>query len=250
MSIWRFIEDSQRRQPLPEALRGGVEQARLELGDAAQLERVRAGVERRLSGAGGGGSLPPMGGAAIGWGRGQWLMLVGTSIGVVLAALWFGARPGQASQALPTATGFEVGEAPRPTYLVLGRASQPEPEPELVVAQPDAGAVARAARPPRVLGEPRASSGPAALDPQGELEILRVAQAALRTRPSASLEQVRLHEARYPSGVFAQEREVIRVDALFALQRDGEARDRAREFLAQFGSSTHAPRMRSLLGAP
>jgi hypothetical protein len=250
MSIRRFIEA---RHPVPDALRSGIEQAQLQFGDPAQLARVRAAVDRRVGGAGG-GSLPPLGGsgggAASGWTRGQWLTLVGGSLAALLAALWPTAVPGVASGGLlaPASASIEGASAPAPSYLVLGRSSAAAPEaPVAPPAAVDAGAPARA-RPRVEVGQP--SPQPAMLDPQGELEILRRAQAALRSRPTESLAQVQLHEARYAAGVFAQEREVIRIDALFALQRDGDARQRAREFLAKFGDSTHAPRMRALLGAP
>lgn len=247
MIMRRIIEG---RQPLPPELRAGIRQARLQIGDPAQLARIYSGVQREAGGTGGGGLLPLAGGRSA-LTRGHWLMLVGASLGVLLAAGWVAVRaapvPAPAMAALGTAR-----EAPEPSdlhYLVLGRATVPDEvalSGEPAALPEDAGPPRRVARAP----EPQRPAAARGLDPQGELEILRVAQAELRRRPSASLQQVQLHQARYPEGVFSQEREVIRIDALFALRRDGEAREHAQQFLARYGGSTHAPRMRSLLGAP
>ena len=94
------------------------------------------------------------------------------------------------------------------------------------------------------------ASGPAAAgtDPESELALLRRALGALEAQPRQSLELAAQHERDYAEGIFGQEREVIAIDALVALQRTGAAEARARRFLESYPRSAHAPRIRTLLG--
>jgi hypothetical protein len=85
------------------------------------------------------------------------------------------------------------------------------------------------------------------LDPEDELKILRQAQDDLVDRPLRALKRTEQHRSDYPLGVFAQEREMIAIEALFQLNRVNQGRHRAKRFLDRFGDSTHAPRVRSLL---
>jgi hypothetical protein len=85
------------------------------------------------------------------------------------------------------------------------------------------------------------------LDPEDELKILRAAQDDLVDRPIRALKRTEQHRRDYPSGVFAQEREMIAIEALFQLSRVNQGMNRAKRFLQRFGDSTHAPRVRSLL---
>lgn len=86
------------------------------------------------------------------------------------------------------------------------------------------------------------------LDAAAELAILNQAQDALSQAPRRALTLAGDHERAYPRGVFAQEREVIAIEALIKLQRSDEATKRGREFLSTFPSSTHAPRVQNMLG--
>lgn len=85
------------------------------------------------------------------------------------------------------------------------------------------------------------------VDPEEELTILRKAQDDLVDRPISALKRTEEHEREYPSGVFAQEREMIAIEALFQLSRTHQGTNRAKRFLERYGDSTHAPRVRSLL---
>lgn len=87
------------------------------------------------------------------------------------------------------------------------------------------------------------------LDPQAELTILNGAQDALGRLPTRALALAEEHAAAYPRGVFAQEREVIAIEALLKLQRSTAAVARGRAFLSAFPTSTHAPRVQQMLGA-
>jgi hypothetical protein len=111
-------------------------------------------------------------------------------------------------------------------------------------------------KPPRLrLRAPQvASAAPAAAatptDPEAELALLRRALASLPHHPKQSLDLVAEHERDYAQGIFGQEREVIAIDALLALQQTSAAEARARAFLARYPRSAHAPRIRTLLNGP
>ncbi|HYP90796.1 MAG TPA: hypothetical protein VEQ59_21665 [Polyangiaceae bacterium] len=103
---------------------------------------------------------------------------------------------------------------------------------------------------------PRASSRPHApgIEPststepdETELSLLRQAQQAAASDPSRALSLTALHLARFPSGVLAQERDVIAIDALLRLGRSSEARARARAFEQSYPGSAHAQRLHELL---
>ena len=79
-----------------------------------------------------------------------------------------------------------------------------------------------------------------------ESALLQRAQQALSGRPGAALALANEHLARYPGGMFAQEREVIAVSALVAMGRAGEARTRAAAFVAAYPRSAHRPRVEAL----
>jgi hypothetical protein len=81
-----------------------------------------------------------------------------------------------------------------------------------------------------------------------EATLFRNAGTALRSGdPAHALQLVDEQARRFPDGTFAQEREVLRIDALVALNRNDEARDRARAFLAEHPESAHRPRLERML---
>lgn len=102
-----------------------------------------------------------------------------------------------------------------------------------------------------------ASSGPAAppvpsaasvdSDPAAEMALLRDAQAAASTAPSRSLALLDEAESRFPRSGLAQERVVIRVQALIAAGRRDDALARARALLAANPGTAHRPRLEQLL---
>ncbi len=100
---------------------------------------------------------------------------------------------------------------------------------------------------PRRLRRRHAPEVKTRLDPEDELKILRRAQDDLVDRPLRALKTTEQHRRDYPFGVFAQEREMIAIEALFQLSRVKQGMNRAKRFLERFGDSTHAPRVRSLL---
>lgn len=77
-----------------------------------------------------------------------------------------------------------------------------------------------------------------------ELGLVEDARRALAAGDaSTALRQVDEHARRFPSGAFAVERDVIRIDALAAAGRRDEAASRARDFLAHHPGSAQARRI-------
>lgn len=93
--------------------------------------------------------------------------------------------------------------------------------------------------------EPRASAGPARVGTDSldaERTVLDPARTALGRRDGQSaLDAARKHEARFPSGKLAEEREAIAVQALVLLHRGDEARTRALRFRQRYPGSVLAP---------
>lgn len=83
--------------------------------------------------------------------------------------------------------------------------------------------------------------------PAAELALLRAAQGALQRRPARALELAGEHREQHPKGVFAQERELIAIEALMKLKQRRAAQARAEAFVAQFPGSAHRRRLRALL---
>jgi hypothetical protein len=79
-----------------------------------------------------------------------------------------------------------------------------------------------------------------------ELELIKRAQAA-RGQPGAVLSALAEHERAYPTGMLAQEREVLAIEALVSAGRRGEAETRAKKLESAHPGSAHLRRVRVLL---
>ncbi len=88
---------------------------------------------------------------------------------------------------------------------------------------------------------------PPTTDPEAELELLRRAQRALGRSPGRALALAARHARDYPRGVFAQEREVVAIEAQLKLRRSGVALARARRFVERFPHSPHLHRVQALV---
>ena len=129
--------------------------------------------------------------------------------------------------------------APQRAQPVGSRAAAPPsvvaaPAPEVPVAGPPAAGVESRETPVRPRTSARraardtAASVPAAAPaPENELLLLERSRAALDAEPRLALELAETHARSYPSGVFAQERELLAIEALLKLKRKAEARERA-----------------------
>jgi hypothetical protein len=142
---------------------------------------------------------------------------------------------------LPSGAGAEL---PGPQPASAGEQSDddnPTPRPKLSRRR-KAGGSPIAQRPPP-------SAMPAPTDPAGELALLNRARADARAAPARALTLVAQHQERYVPAAFAEEREVIAVEALLAAGLVEQANLRAARFFAQFPLSAHTRRIRTLLNA-
>lgn len=128
------------------------------------------------------------------------------------------------------------GEGPRGT---APSKSVPRPEP---AAQPKLD-VRGSSNPPQKHGLGRAP----AMDPLAELQLIRQAQELRHTDPARVVSLTREHRLQHPSGVMAQERDVLLIEAYMDL---GDAQAAAREaerFRRLYPSSVHLRRIDSIL---
>jgi hypothetical protein len=86
--------------------------------------------------------------------------------------------------------------------------------------------------------------------PEAEAALLGRAHHALGADPSRALALTEEHRRDYPAGLLGQESDLIAIEALAALGRTGDARDRAARFRARYPSSAHLRRIDRLLGEP
>ena len=128
--------------------------------------------------------------------------------------------------------------------------ANPEPAAELKLIeesarpQPVAREITRRAR-PRVSNPVSPAVG--ASDPAAELALLVRARRVLLANPARTLELVEEHARTYPTGDFAEEREVLAIEALVRTEERERARGRMLSFIRSFPGSTHVARLRALL---
>jgi hypothetical protein len=125
------------------------------------------------------------------------------------------------------------------TSLPFAAPSTTRPSVALVTASP----VASANVVPQ--GPPPQQEAPA----ESEISLLQAAKAALRDDPAAALALADRHARRFAAGALVQEREVIAIEALVALGRADDARERGARFERDFPQSAHRLRIESLLRA-
>jgi hypothetical protein len=135
----------------------------------------------------------------------------------------------------PVATGIAASTAsqrPTPTPIPI-----PDPVPDPIPTLT-----------PTAVPIPTAPTVPSASTADNEVKLLDDALAAVRTSPDRALLICNEHARRYPNGEFAQEREVIAIEALVKLGRQREAEQRARRFEARYPGSSHQRRIETLIG--
>lgn len=176
-----------------------------------------------------------------------------------------GSRSDQPAAPAPVPAEEAAPGAPRVDAPVRAASHAPEPSAE-AASEPNASRPTRAsrslvARPSaRVAGDAGGARVSSPVSPANghsgvpahaavppELQLLSAAQRALRNAPAHALELAERHAESYPGGRFAQEREEITIEALFALGREPAARARARVFLERYPGSMQAARLRKRL---
>lgn len=80
-----------------------------------------------------------------------------------------------------------------------------------------------------------------------EFALLRAARQAIADRPAKALDLTEQHARRFPTGMLAQEREAIAVEALAKLGRAPQAKARAKAFLSAHPDSPYKTRIDAAL---
>ncbi|HTA89491.1 MAG TPA: hypothetical protein VK745_07945 [Polyangiaceae bacterium] len=223
----------------------------------ADRDRVRAGVMMRIGGVAAVGtaaitaaksssaaaSAAPMIANALGGTSLFGGMLAKVGIGMVLA----GAVASGAYVALRPVHHAPAAVVAVATLPVAAPVAQPLAAPVATSADSEAAAVDPADLPLDDARPSPARSGRAhAADLEGEMKLLRTADAALRRGDSAAaLSALNKHAALYPTGVLSQEREGVRAIALCTGGNLSQGQSAAQRFLAQAAKSPLASRIRA-----
>jgi hypothetical protein len=232
--------------PADAALGELLDAGREELPSAAQLralaERLGPPFDGPPSDGGGGGAAAPA--VPIG-------PLVSAAAAIVALGGWWWLHTGsaddsisRASKPAPAASAPAKAAANPAPGLPGAPHSAPPGAPSPAAA--DAGA-ARA--PERAAPRSRPSRPARPHDALAELELLEQAHRALASEPARALAATDTHAQRFANSQYAQERELIAIEALLRLGRLDDARVRGERFLALHPRSSHARKVRSLIAA-
>lgn len=241
-----------------DALRGAIDAAREDWPGEHELASLEARLGPLLGpgggGGGGGAPSPGIGGAGVGLAA---KVLGVLAVTAALSGIAWWSLGGDETPARPTQATFEQAAMPERPEDAPAEQAAPRLENE-GSAQADPGDDATAQplrveerRPARRRAlaprSPAASAPPAEIDPEAELALLREAQDALGPSPARALALTDAHRNRFGTGVLAQEREVVAIDALLRLGRREAARARAAAFHARWPRSAHGRRVEVLV---
>jgi hypothetical protein len=143
------------------------------------------------------------------------------------------------SRRAPSVNSVPTSAIPRPVKSPTNRVPTPSPAPTVAPSEP---VPAPSSRPS--IAQPKATDGGAQ---QNEFELIGQARARMSSSPAEALAMAGRHARLYPSGVLAQERELIAIESLERLGRADEAKARAQRFAARFPGSAHLPRLKRFL---
>jgi hypothetical protein len=228
-------------EPLPTALRALLAPEReAAKAPAPGKARVRARLDATLFGPGGGGAGGGGGGAGP----------LARTAGVFLAGAVAG---GAVVYALvPTRVVERVVER-APVVAAVGPGTTAPVEPATVavpVATHPMESASAAAASPSASASASASAMPPTDSLAQERAILDPARVAIgRGDGSSALDAVRRHEARFPDGKLAEEREAIAVQALVLAHQNDAARARGERFVARHPGSVLRPAVEAALAA-
>jgi len=268
---------------MPEDLLGAIRAAKDDLPDTGAVDRIAAGLAPNLAGpigGGDGGAGGPAAGSAIGDGGmggasaalasaatgglsavGKWAAITAGAAVVAGGVVWSVQRgpepgPAPATPAVettvspeppveivePEATGFEPV---LPTRDELDESPASETTPRRATRRRNRRTPVAAPEPVDETTEDEAGLSPLERTPEGRL--LARARRVLPSSPASALSLIAQHRSEFPSSVFAQEREVIAIDALARLGRTDQARARAARFQTRHPSSIHQRTLQSIL---
>ena len=173
----------------------------------------------------------------------KWVLPViamGAVVGTVVGAGIHLARPRAPSAAATSPVQqTPVQQTPIVQLSDLPSASDTAPVDEPVVAAPK----------PQATSMTRASASPPTL--ADELRLIERARSALAANDVAAADQaLAVHARTFPSGVFAEEAHVLRIDSMMRRGDRARATRAASAYLATHPESPYAPRLHALLGDP
>ena len=153
---------------------------------------------------------------------------------------------------LAIAGGYLVSRTPaqvEPTRAPAPQSAAPVQSQPAAEVQPQPSAAPAPARVPTTTeAQPAPSVAKSSPSKPDEAALLEQARRALATDPQRALAITRRHQALYPHGVLVQEREVIAIEALRRLGREGQALDRANSFEQSYPDSAHRRAVEKGLG--
>ncbi|AUX30903.1 MULTISPECIES: hypothetical protein [Sorangium] len=212
---------------------------------SAELARTAARVAPLATSAGAGATVPM-------WIKGIFLAV---GLGAGGAGLYASLDDGRSAAApvapltdLPLEQLFSSARGGLPT-------AAPPPAPEPAPAPAPAAEPAPVARREAPRNTRPAAPAPDAIaaadndDLVRESNLVDQSRAALAQDPAAALAALARHEADFPRGRLAEEREFIAIRALMRLGRADEARARAAAFMARYPSSSFAEPVRRIVSA-
>jgi hypothetical protein len=169
-------------------------------------------------------------------------------VGLIGVVAWLGLQPRTADAPAPRSPpAGDVEHAPVPATT---------PSRVLPKGAPSQPAAASPTNAPAAVAGPTVPSGRSLSTPLGvdasasELKLLTHARRVVRSAPHRALALTREHAKHYPSGLFAEEREVVAIDALHALGQHAAAAKRARRFARAYPMSVHRGRLEGGTDAP
>lgn len=221
------------------------------------LHQVRA-LEERLApqllsptqAAVGAGSATSLAVGATGWLAklaSPWLGLVAVGALLTGLGLWRDMAPGSATASRARPAASPAPPATKPAAAPREREAVAPPNPS---GEPPTAVPAIQTRPTPRRAAPRRQAATKALAPpapQDELRLLERARAALERDPQRALRWTQQHAERYPTGIFAEEREVLAIEAELKQGLRSAAIARARAFVEHYPRSAHSRRVRALL---
>ena len=224
----------------PEALKSGLEEASRDALGAESVGRIADGVVQSV---GAGAGAPGSGGAVGAGGSGALAkVLAGVAgAGLVAGVAWLAMRDEPRSEPVMTSSApsmvVETADTSQQSLRELPADSVeiPPTPPEIKTAPKSKPAASPAAKKGDSLAE--------------EHRLLRAARGALPKDPARALALAREHERKFPQGILAQEREVIAIQALAAMGRGDDAREKADGFDEAYPGSPHRNPVNEATGA-
>jgi hypothetical protein len=212
----------------PESLRTLFAAGAADLPSSAELARVAAKLGPVLAPPG----APASSGLATAAKVGLAALVVG---GGALLLSSLDSREPEPSPPVPSEVRSVPPAPPSPAEVTASAPAQVAPAPE-------SAAVDASGQAP-----PAAKTGPSQ-PVESEAAFLERARATLATSPARALALANLHRSRYPSGVLAQEREVIAIEALKRLGRGDEAARRSGDFSNRYPGSAYGRKLDASTG--